>query len=240
LLKKSKALADKHGTIFHIHVAETRQESKMIGEEVESQVVYLDGLGCLEGNVVACHSIWVSENDQEILKKRGVGISHCPVSNMKLASGVAPVPDMLDRGITVSLGTDGASSNNSLNMLRTMDIAAKLHKLYQKNPTVLPAKKILKMATIEGAKVLGLEDEVGSLEVGKKADIIIINTKQPHLTPFYDFTSLIYTAKRSDVATVIVDGKVLMHDRKLTTIDEEEAIQNAKKYGRKVHEEIRT
>lgn len=238
LLKKSRDLADKYGIILHIHVAETRQEAEMIGKEGKSAVAYLDELDCLASNVVACHCVWVSKKDRDILYEKEVKISHCPVSNMKLASGVAPIPDMLDRKITVGLGTDGASSNNSLNMFRTMDLTAKLHKLYLKDPTVLPAKKVLRMATIEGAESLGLEDEIGSLEIGKKADIIIIDTKKPHITPLYDPMSFIYSAKRSDVNTVMVGGKILMQERELTTIDEEEVIQTAMQFGQKMKEEF--
>lgn len=238
LLQESKSLADQYGAVFHIHVAETRSENEMIGEKVGSEIAYLDELGCLGSNVIACHAVWISNKDQEVLSERGVKIAHCPVSNMKLASGIAPVPDMIDRKILVGLGTDGASSNNSLNMFRTMDMTAKLHKLYKKDPAVLPARKILKMATIEGAKILGLEQELGSLETGKKADMIIIDTSQPHLIPLFDPMSLIYTAKRSDVNTVIVDGKILMQNRKLITIDENETIQNAIRYGHYIKEEI--
>jgi 5-methylthioadenosine/S-adenosylhomocysteine deaminase len=227
LLKKTKALSDKYGVPYHIHVSETKTEVDDIQKKYGfTPVGYLENLGILDDNVIAAHAVHLTKKDIELMVKQKVGMSHNPASNMKLASGIAPVPDLLANGAEVGLGTDGAASNNDLNMFEEMDITAKLHKVIKNDPTVMNAKSVLEIATIGGAKVLGLDDQVGSLEKGKKADIVIIDLNKPHLTPFYNsYSHIVYAVDAADVETVIVNGKVIMEDRKLLTVDEEKAMQ---------------
>jgi 5-methylthioadenosine/S-adenosylhomocysteine deaminase len=171
----------------------------------------------------------------DLLARRGVKVVHNPESNMKLASGVAPVPDLLARGVTVGLGTDGCASNNNLDLFQEMDSAAKLHKVHRLDPTVMPSEVVLEMATLGGAKVVGLEKEIGSLEVGKKADIIILDLNRPHLQPIYSIIShLVYSATGADVRDVIIDGKLIMQDRKLLTLDEERVLQKAQEWEQRI------
>ncbi len=178
---------------------------------------------------MAAHSVWVSKPEMEIMKKRGVSVAHNPVSNMKIAAGVAPVPEYLNVGITVGLGTDGAASNNTLDMFEDLKIAALLHKATSKDPRVVPAETALEMATIGGARALGLDGEIGSIEVGKKADLIVLDLNKPHLTPLTNPVShLVYAALGSDVTHTIVAGKMLMEDRRLTTLDEEKVMEEAR------------
>jgi 5-methylthioadenosine/S-adenosylhomocysteine deaminase len=158
---------------------------------------------------------------------------------MKLASGVAPVPELLARGVTVGLGTDGCASNNNLDLFQEMDSAAKLHKVHRLDPTVMPSSVVLEMATLGGARVLGLEKEIGSLEVGKKADIIVLDLNRPHLQPVYNIVSqLVYSAVGADVRDVIIDGKLVMHDRKLLTLDEETILQKAQETKEKILQRV--
>jgi 5-methylthioadenosine/S-adenosylhomocysteine deaminase len=195
----------------------------------------MENLGLLSSSLVACHCVWLTESDMDLLTRRGVKVVHNPESNMKLASGVAPVPDLLARGVTVGLGTDGCASNNNLDMFQEMDSAAKLNKVYRQDPTVMPSNVVLEMATLGGAKVLGLEREIGSLEVGKKADVIILDLHRPHLQPIYNIVShLVYSATGADVRDVIIDGKLVMRDRKLLTIDEETILQKAQEWKAKI------
>jgi 5-methylthioadenosine/S-adenosylhomocysteine deaminase len=184
-------------------------------------VPYLDRLGFLSARVIAAHVVHVNDAEIEILRDRNVGVGHCPQSNMKLASGVAPVPTMLKKNVRLGLGTDGAASNNDLNMWEEMDSAAKLHKLISKDPTVVSAREALSMATIGGARAIHLEKEIGSLEVGKKADMILVDLSGAHTTPLYNlYSHLVYAAKASDVTDTIVNGRILMRDRRLLTLDE--------------------
>jgi len=165
----------------------------------------------------------------------GCKVVHNPASNMKLASGVAPVPEMIKAGITVGLGTDGCASNNNLDMIKETSTAAKLHKVSRLDPTVMDAQTVVRMATIEGAKVLGMGESIGSLEVGKKADIIVIGLNKPHLTPIYsEYSHLVYTMSGADVDTVIINGKVVMENRQLLTIDEEEAMHKVREIAVRV------
>jgi 5-methylthioadenosine/S-adenosylhomocysteine deaminase len=164
------------------------------------------------------------------MKRRKVKVSHNPVSNLKLASGISPVPKMLQEGITVSLGTDSPCSNNTADMFETMKTTAILHKGINRNPTLMPAEKVLEMATIEGAKALSWESEIGSIEAGKKADLVIINLKKPHLCPVYNESShLVYAVKSSDVETVIINGKIIMENRELTTLNIDNVMDTVKK-----------
>jgi len=225
-LQKVMAAADKQGVGLHIHISETKQEVEDIYKEHGvSPVEYLEKLGLFERHVVAAHCVHVSEKDMDILKKHNVGVCHNPGSNLKLASGIAPVPIMLEKGINVGIGTDGASSNNNLNMFEEMHLTALIHKGYNLNPLILNAREVLEMATIGGARVLGLDHEIGSLEEGKKADIIIIDLEKPHFYPKADLISnMVYSAQGSDVKTVIIDGKIVMENYKLTTYDEKEIL----------------
>ncbi len=209
-LKKVMEAADENGVGLHIHISETKQEVEDIYKEHGvSPVEYLESLGLFQRHVVAAHCVHVSEKDMDILKKYNVGVCHNPGSNLKLASGIAPVPAMLEKGINVGIGTDGASSNNNLNMFEEMHLTALIHKGYNLNPLILNAREVLEMATIGGARVLGLENEIGSLEEGKKADIIIIDLEKPHLYPKADLISnMVYSAQASDVKTVIINGRI--------------------------------
>jgi 5-methylthioadenosine/S-adenosylhomocysteine deaminase len=235
-LRKSKSLSQRLGVPLHIHLSETEWE---VGEikfkHKKRPVEYLESLGFLDENVLAAHCIWIEDNEIEILAKRKVGISHCMESNLKLASGFAPVVTMLQTGIKVTFGTDGAASNNDLNILSEMSTTAKVHKALSNNPTVLDAKTVLLMSTRWGAEVLGLGEKVGSLEKGKLADIITIDLKKPHLTPLYDvYSHIVYASMASDVDTVMVNGSIVVKDRKLLTADEEEILVNARIWQEKI------
>ncbi len=232
-LIQAKKAADRQGVRFQIHVAETRNEVDMIdAAKGRSPVRYLDRLGVLDPQTIAVHAVWVDEADIAILSDRGVRVIHNPESNMKLASGIAPVPAMLKAGITVGLGTDGCASNNNLDMFAEMDSAAKLHKAALKDPTVMDADTVLKMATIYGARAIGLEDRIGSIEAGKAADIIIIDTARPHLTPLYHPTShLVYAVRGADVDTVLVAGEVRVRNGRLAGLDLDDLLQKAKAAG---------
>jgi 5-methylthioadenosine/S-adenosylhomocysteine deaminase len=230
LLKASNEMALNHNVPLIIHVAETLNEVAEIKEKYsKTPVEHLDFLGILGPHLIADHCVHLNEPDIRALAKHGVTVVHNPKSNMKLASGIAPVPAMLAQGVTVGLGTDGCASNNSLDLFTEMDMAAKLHKVHTMDPTVMDAPSVLRMATIHGAKVLGLEDMTGSLEVGKKADVIVVDTRKPHLTPMYNPTShLVYAATGNDVRHSIINGNVVMEDRKLLTLDLAEIIAHAR------------
>jgi 5-methylthioadenosine/S-adenosylhomocysteine deaminase len=229
MLLDVRDLQKKHGVGVHIHVSETKEEVENLKKEKGSPPFeYLDGLGFLNEGVVASHSVWVSKGEMDVIKKRGVKLVHNPVSNMKIAAGVAPVPEYIKREIPVGLGTDGAASNNSLDMFEDLKITALLHKVFSNDPEALPAETALEMATMGGAKALGLEDEIGSIEIGKKADLILLDIEKPHLTPMtHPVSHLVYAAKGSDVSDVIVDGKILMEGGRLKTLDEEKIMLEA-------------
>ena len=209
-LKKAKMLAAEKGLLFQIHVAETKSEhERILAEKGLSPVQYLDRLGILDEATLLVHAVWTDEADREIIAERKSKISHNPESNMKLASGVAAVPEFLKAGITVGLGTDGCASNNNLDLFREMDTTAKLHKVNTRDPTVMDARTVIRMATIEGAKCLGMDHMIGSLEVGKQADIIVIDTAKPHLVPMYHPEShVVYAVSGGDVRNVMVGGEV--------------------------------
>ena len=225
-LKKAKDVADAKGVLFQIHTAETKDEYVSIQTKYHTTPVkYLDKIGIIDQNTLLVHAVWLDDDDIEIIAERRASVSHNPESNMKLASGIAPVPALLKAGITVGLGTDGCASNNNLDLFSEMDTAAKLHKVNAMNPTVMDAVTVLKMATIEGAKALGLQDIIGSLETGKKADVKVIDTRKPHLVPVYNPVShIVYAAQGSDVRDVIVNGKVLLKNRKPLTVDMEDIL----------------
>jgi len=221
-----KEVARESGVPFLIHLSETRDEVELTKNLYGmSPVRHLRRLGVLDGNTVAIHAVWVDDEEVEILGDHGVKVSHCPESNMKLASGICPVPKLLERSVTVGLGTDGAASNNDLDMFGEMDKAAKVGKVAGMDPTAVSAKAVLRMATIGGAAVLGMEREIGSLEPGKHADLILVDLKKPHLTPMYNpYSHIVYAASGADVKTAIIAGRVVMADRHLMTLDVEAAM----------------
>ncbi len=229
LLKKCREVADRLGAPLIIHLSETRSEVEEVSKRYGRRPVdHLENLGLLSPNLIACHCVWLTDTEMDLLARRGVGVVHNPESNMKLASGVAPVPDLLARRVAVGLGTDGCASNNNLDLFQEMDSAAKLHKVHRLDPTVMPANVVLEMATLGGARVLGMEKEIGSLEVGKKADVIILDLNRPHLQPVYNLPShLVYSATGADVRDVIIDGKLVMENRRLLTLDEEMILKKA-------------
>jgi 5-methylthioadenosine/S-adenosylhomocysteine deaminase len=229
LLQKSKRLAEKYGVSYIIHLSETRQEVQMMQERYgKTPVQYLRSLGVLDHQVLAGHCVWLTEEDMESLRDLKVRVAHLPESDMKLASGVAPVPHLLQKGVTVGLGTDGCASNNDLDLFQEMDMAAKVHKVFSGDPTVMGARTVLEMATIGGAGALGLEHEIGSLEPGKKADCIVIDLNKPHLVPLYDVCShLVYAARGSDVDSVWINGELLVKDRMPLMVDMEGILHQA-------------
>ena len=240
-LTAARDLSKQHGVPTLIHVAETRDEIQTSQERYKaSPVAYLDSLGFLGPGVLAAHGVWVSDADIAILKARGVGVSHNPESNMKLASGTAPVTAMLRAGVALGLGTDGAASNNDLDMFEAMRTASMLHKLVNNDPKVVGAKTTLEMATIGGARAMGMERQIGSLEPGKRADVIIVSMSRARQTPMYDPVShLVYVTRGDDVQTTIVHGKVLMRDRKVLTLDEPAVLNDARQWAEKVRAAVR-
>ena len=235
-LRAARELARRNGVPTIIHLAETRDEVTTAQERFKSSsVAYLDHLGFLGPGVLAAHGVWVSDADVAILKSRGVGVSHNPESNMKLASGTAPVTSYLRNGVALGLGTDGAASNNDLDMFEAMRVASLLHKLQTMDPRVVGAKTALEMGTIGGARALGMEKQIGSLETGKRADLIVVNASGARHTPMYDpISHLVYVTRGSDVETTIVHGKVLMRDRKVLTLDEAAILKEAEGWAAKV------
>ncbi len=235
LLKSAKELSDKYNVPLHIHLAEEKWEVEKIEEEKGmSPVAYLQDLDFLGKRTSAAHVNWVSEDDVKILAQTKTGVVHNPESNLKLATGFCPVPDLLSAGVKVALGTDGATSNNNLDMFEEMSLCARLHKGLKKDPTTLKAKEVLRLATMGGAEILNAQDEIGSIEVGKKADIILLDLKQPHLVPLYDLASqVVYAAKSSDVKTVIVNGKIIVENGRILTVDEDEVIAKAQAFAQK-------
>jgi len=236
LLKKANELALKYDVPLIIHVAETLNEISEVKKKYDKTPVdHLYSLGLLGSHLIADHCVHLNKREIERISEYGVKVIHNPESNMKLASGIAPVPELLAHGVTVGLGTDGCASNNNLDLFTEMDMAAKLHKINAMDPTVMGAEKVLRMATIEGAKAMGIEDITGSLEVGKKADVILVDTAKPHLTPLYNpYSHLVYSARGNDVSHVVINGQVVMEDRKLTTLNLSEIMERAKEKARDV------
>lgn len=226
LLKKARAIADRNSVPMVIHLAETEREAADIkGKYGRTPVAHLADIGFLCPSLIADHCVALTAEDMVLLKDFDVKVAHNPESNMKLASGIAPVPELLKHGITVGIGTDGCASNNNLDLFQEMDTAAKLHKVHTLDPTVMDARTVVRMATIDGARVLGMGDITGSLEAGKKADIIVIDIRRPHLTPMYNiYSHLVYAVTGSDVVTTIVNGRVLMEGRILITLDVDEVM----------------
>ena len=234
-LVKEAELAEEYEVSMQIHLSETTWEvEKLLGEKGVSPVAYLADLGFLSERTVAAHCVHVSSEDIELLAEFEVGVSHNPVSNLKLASGVSPVPAMVAQGVKVSLGTDGAASNNTLDLLRDMQLAALLHKGITGDPTVLPARTMLEMVTINGARVLGLEN-IGTLAEGREADLICVAVDGPHTAPMYDpFSHLVFAARSSDVRHVMIRGQVVVRNHELQTMDRERIEAQAREFSENV------
>jgi len=236
-LKAARALANKYNAPLITHLSETKKENDdMQAARHMSPTEYLNSLGFFNGRTVAAHCVWVNDRDMAILKAHNVGVAHNPSSNMMLASGVAPVVEMLKRGIAVGLGTDGpAGSNNDFDLMEEMDLAAKLQKLSRNDPEALTAKQSFEMATIGGARVLGMEKEIGSLEAGKRADLISIDLDAPNAVPMYDvYSQLVYSLKGSNVIDVVVNGREVVRDKRALTLDQPAIVAKAREYGLKV------
>lgn len=234
-LLKVKERADRYKIPIHIHLAETRDEPEKankafkLGLNGKSLVEHLDDIGFLYSNVIAVHCVWLKDKDIAILARRKVGVASNPVSNMKLADGIAPVPEMLKKGVNVGLGTDGAASNNSLDMFEGMKTVALIYKALRDDPTVVAAPEAVGMATVNAANVLHLKD-LGALKGGKKADLVLVGLKRAGLTPIHDpISHLVYAARGSDVKTVMVDGKLVVENRKVLTVDEERILDEAQR-----------
>src|ERR1700732_3522709 len=236
-LQDAAALARKYHAPILIHVAEMKKElDDSRAQNGTTPVQYLNKIGVLGPDVVAAHCIFVDDTDRKLLAEKQVGCVHNPSSNMMLASGVSPVPELRASGVAVGLGTDGpAGSNNDLDLMEEMDLAAKLQKITKMNPLALGAKAVVEMATIDGAKALHMEKEIGSLEAGKKADIIVISLNEPNAVPMYDvYAQLAYALKGNDVETVVIGGRVVMREHQLLTVKEDEVLAKAREYQKKV------
>jgi 5-methylthioadenosine/S-adenosylhomocysteine deaminase len=241
-LQACRALANRHGAPLVIHLSETKHENdECLAKRKLTPTQALDALGIFNGRTVAAHAVWVDEADLAILKARGVGIAHCPSSNMKLASGIAPVTRMLALDLAVGLGPDGpAGSNNDFNMFEEMDLAAKLQKVATGDPRNLPAEAAVEMATIRGARALGMEKDIGSLETGKRADLISIRLDRPNAVPLYNvYSQMVYALKGSDVEDVMVNGKLLVKDAQPLTLNAAVIEAKAREYRDRVQKSLR-
>ncbi len=231
-LRQAHRLATDYDAPFLIHVSENRAEIDRVRElHGTTSIDFLDQLGVLDRRTVAAHVVVPEAAEIDVLAERGVGVAHCPQSNMKIASGIAPVPRLLAAGVDVALGTDGAASNNDLDLWEEIDTAAKLHKVALLDATVVNARQALEMATIGGARAIHMEDEIGSLEPGKRADLIAVDVSGAHTRPFYDLYSLLtYTVKAADVDTTIVNGEVILERGQVLTVDSDEVLAKADEY----------
>lgn len=228
MLREVAGLARQHGVLVHTHASENRGEIEYVeADRGMRNVLYLDKVGLAHDGVVLAHCVHLSEAEMDLLAHRQVNVAHCPSSNLKLASGFAPIPALLQRGVNVSLGADGAACNNNLDGFQELRLAALIQKPLH-GPRSMPARTVLRMATVNGAKALGLEHQVGSLEVGKKADLIMLDLSGPHTWPEADLVSrIVYSARATDVRLTMVDGRVVMEDGVLTTIDWEQVRRGA-------------
>ncbi len=234
-LLKAKDFADKYEIIYHIHIAETEIEKNLIPNNKKTPVQYLNDLGLLDKKTVAVHCVYLNDTDRQILRDKNTGVVHNAISNHKLASGSAEIYKLLDKNIKVGLGTDGATSNNNLDMFKEMNTTALTQKAISKNPQKLSAQETLYLATMGSAKVLGVENETGSIEVGKKADLVILNPNKPHSLPLYNpFSYIVYSALSSDVETTIVNGKILYHKGKYYTLDKDKILWEVNKFAGKI------
>jgi 5-methylthioadenosine/S-adenosylhomocysteine deaminase len=239
LLKSARALADKYDVPYHLHVAETVKESDdCMRQHGKTPVEYLEALGVLNERTVAAHCVHVTERDIAILAEKKVKVAHLAASNLKLASGIPPITELLADGICIGMGTDGAASNNNLDMFEEMDLTAKIHKVVDMNPTSADARTVLRMATVGAADALGLGHMIGSLEKGKKADISIIDGRQPHMVPLYHpLSQLVYAAEGGDVRDVVVNGRIVVRNRILLTMDAEDLMNKVQRLADKIQKE---
>ena len=229
LLEQVGRLAREHETIIHTHASENRTECEIVERDTGMRnVAYLDQVGLTGKHVVLAHCVHLADEEIEILRHTQTNVAHCPSSNLKLGSGIAPIAKLIANQISVSLGADGAPCNNRLDMFTEMRSAALLQKALH-GPEVLPAKRVLRMATIDGANALGLGDDIGSIEKGKKADLSVVNLRQLHMAPHSEdvVSSVVYSAQTADVQSVVVDGRILMNNRQLLTLDEEKVIEQS-------------
>jgi 5-methylthioadenosine/S-adenosylhomocysteine deaminase len=236
-LKAARSLSNRYNAPLLIHLSETKKENDdNHAARRQSPTQTLNALGVFNGRTVAAHCVWVDQTDMGVLKSKNAGVAHCPSSNMKLASGTAPVVDLLKHGIAVGLGTDGpAGSNNDFDMFEEIDLAAKLQKLVRNDPEALPAFQAFEMATIGGARVLGLEKEIGSLETGKRADMMSLDLDAPNAVPLYDvYSQLVYSLKGSNVRDVVVNGREIVRDKRCVTLDQQIIVGKAREYGVKI------
>jgi len=236
LLTDAKALARQFNAPLGIHLLENQSERRQLDEKFgRSAVSFLKDIGLLDDKLIAFHCVCMDDTDIKMFADHGSKVIHNPESNMKLASGVAPIPEMIAAGVCVGLGTDGCASNNNLDLFQEMDSAAKLHKVHRLDPTVMDAKTVLETATREGARALGMDHLVGELKPGRKADIIIIDIDKPHLTPLYhEYSHLVYAVGGADCDTVLINGKVVMKNRRLLTIDENEAMKKVRQITQRI------
>lgn len=241
-LKAARAFSDRTGAPIVTHISETKREvDDSVKAKGASPVAYLERIGFLNNRVIAAHMVWPQGTDIAILQRRGVGVIHNPQSNMKLASGVAPVPRMLTEKLFVGLGTDGAASNNDMNMWEEMDTVAKLHKVFTGDPRVISAQEAFELATIRGAQALHLEKEIGSLETGKRADLLVIDRDTLNQIPLYNvYSDLVYATKAADVETVIINGRVVMRNRRLLTLNETAVKADARTFRDKIIKSLST
>jgi len=241
LLLEARKLAEEYDVPLALHLLENQSEKVQLREKLgQEAVLYLQELGCLDERLIAFHCVCLDDEEIRIFSERGCKVVYNPESNMKLASGFAPVSRMIREGVCVGLGTDGCASNNSLDMFQEMDTAAKLEKVRHLDPTLMPAETVVAMATRQGARVLGMEEITGVLKAGMKADIILIDLNRPHLTPMYNpYSHLVYAVNGSDVKTVFIHGKMLMKDRKLLTLDEEEIMQRVCRIAVRIRESLK-
>ena len=238
---KAREIAERQDVRLHMHLSETRREVEGLRSQTGLRPIeWLEKIGFLDPRLTAVHCVWVTMNEVRSLARHGVSVAHCPVSNMKLASGgIAPVPEMLQEGIVVGLGTDSPISNNSLDVFSDMKTAALLHKATRWDARVMPAQQVLDLATIDAARALRRDTEIGSIEVGKHADLAVVSLRGAHTTPFYSesvISHLVYSCRGSDVKATIVDGTVLMADRIVRTVDEADIVSRAQETARELFE----
>ncbi len=235
-LIRMKELCASEGVLFQIHLSETENEaSEFEGEKNTRPTFHLKNLGILDSRMLVAHAVWLNEEEIQVLKESGAGVSHVVSSNMKLAAGVAPLPRYLETGINVGIGTDGCASNNRLDLLRDMDLTAKIHKVWSADPTVVQAFSVVEMATRRGAAAIGLGKKTGSIEKGKLADLIVLSMEAPHLAPVYDpYSHLVYCAKGSDVRDVIVNGKIVVRERQILSFDEMEVMEKVSEVSSRI------
>jgi 5-methylthioadenosine/S-adenosylhomocysteine deaminase len=239
-LKKIHALADEFGFFLSTHASETVTEVSTVTDQYgRTPPRHLDHLGMLSDKTVLAHCVHLSDEEIDLLAERGTVVVHCPLSHMKIATGIAPAPRMRQAGVSITLGTDGPASSNGLDMWTAMRLTAVVHRGVHGDPTFLPAPEVVKMVTCDAARALGLGDRVGSLEVGKRADIIVIDLNRPHLVPLYNvYSHLVYAVGRDDVSTVLINGQVVMRNRQLLTIDEGATMAEVRAMAQQIAEAI--